>query len=214
MKKVILDKHRDFQYILIVLVHQCTKNVYRFAQRRVVFSSYYSGGNGKLNSKVLILNQNYEPLSVCNVKKAIVLLILGKAELIEKSDGKLLRSVSMAMPFPSVVRLSIYVRLPYKKIILSRKNILRRDNHRCQYCGRGDVPLTVDHIIPKARGGEDVWENLVTACVVCNNRKGDRTPDEAMMPLLRKITRPNHVTFIRHFVGTVDERWKPYLFMN
>jgi len=163
---------------------------------------------------VLILNQNYEPLSVCNVKKAIVLLILGKAELIEKSDGKVLRSVSMTMPFPSVVRLSIYVRLPYKKIILSRKNILRRDNHRCQYCGRGDVPLTVDHIIPKARGGEDVWENLVTACVACNNRKGDRTPEEAMMPLLRKITRPNHVTFIRHFVGTIDERWKPYLFMN
>lgn len=163
---------------------------------------------------MLILNQNYEPLSVCNVKKAIVLLILGKAELIEKSDGKVLRSVSMSMPFPSVVRLSIYVRLPYKKIILSRKNILRRDSHRCQYCGRGDVPLTVDHIIPKARGGEDVWENLVTACIACNNRKGDRTPEEAMMPLLRKITRPNHVTFIRHFVGTVDERWKPYLFMN
>lgn len=163
---------------------------------------------------MLILNQNYEPLSVCNVKKAIILLILGKAELIEKSDGRLLHSVSMTMPFPSVVRLSIFVRLPYKKIILSRKNILRRDNHRCQYCGRGDVPLTVDHIIPKARGGEDTWENLVSACVACNNKKGDRTPDEVFMPLLRKIMRPNHVTFIRHFVGTLDERWKPYLFMN
>lgn len=163
---------------------------------------------------MLILNQNYEPLSVCNVKKAVILLILGKAELIEKADGKTLHSVSMSMPFPSVVRLSIFVRVPYKKIILSRKNILRRDNHRCQYCGRGDVPLTVDHIIPKARGGEDTWENLVTACVSCNNKKGDRTPEDAMMPLLRKIMRPNHVTFIRHFVGTVDERWKPYLFMN
>jgi 5-methylcytosine-specific restriction endonuclease McrA len=163
---------------------------------------------------VLILNQNYEPLSVCNVKKAVVLLILGKAELIERSDGRLLHSVSMTMPFPSVVRLSIFVRVPYKKIILSRKNILRRDNHRCQYCGRGDVPLTVDHVIPKARGGEDSWENLVTACVACNNKKGDRAPDDAKMPLLRKIMRPNHVTFIRHFVGTLDERWKPYLYMN
>jgi 5-methylcytosine-specific restriction endonuclease McrA len=163
---------------------------------------------------VLILNQNYEPLSVCNVKKAVILLLLGKAELIEKADGKLLHSVSMAMPFPSVVRLSIYIRLPYKKIILSRKNILRRDSHRCQYCGRGDVSLTVDHIVPKSRGGEDTWENLITACIPCNNRKGDRTPEEASMSLSRKTMRPNHVTFIRHFVGTVDDRWKPYLFMN
>jgi len=179
-----------------------------------VFSSYYAGGNGKLSSKVLILNQNYEPLSVCNVKKAIILLFLGKAELIEAHDGKVLHSVSMTMPFPSVVRLSIFIRLPFKKIILSRKNILRRDNHRCQYCGRGDVPLTVDHVVPRSHGGEDTWENLVTACVSCNNRKGDRAPEEARMPLLRRTMRPNHVTFIRHFVGTLDDRWRPYLFMN
>ncbi len=163
---------------------------------------------------MLILNQNYEPLSVCNVKKAIVLLFLGKAELIEASDGRLLHSVSMSMPFPSVVRLSVFVRVPYKKIILSRKNILRRDGHRCQYCGRGDVALTVDHVIPRARGGEDTWENLVCACVHCNNSKGDRTPAESHLKLLRPTIRPNHVMFIRHFVGTIDERWKPYLFMN
>ena len=92
-------------------------------------------------------------MSVCNVKKAIILLFLGKAELIEAHNGKLLRSVSMSMPFPSVVRLSVYIRVPYKKIILSRKNILRRDGHRCQYCGRNDVSLTVDHIVPKAKAG-------------------------------------------------------------
>ena len=167
-----------------------------------------------MSSKVLILNQNYEPMSVCNVKKAIILLFLGKAELIEAHHGKQIRSVSMAMPFPSIVRLGVYVRVPYKKIILSRKNILRRDGHRCQYCGRTDVTLTVDHIVPKSNSGEDTWENLVTACVECNNKKGSRTPDDAHMRLLRRPMKPNHVTFIRHFVGTIDERWKPYLFMN
>jgi 5-methylcytosine-specific restriction endonuclease McrA len=163
---------------------------------------------------VLILNQNYEPMSVCNAKKAIILLYLGKAELVEANDGKVIRSVSLSMPLPSIVRLGIYIHVPYKKIILSRKNILRRDGHRCAYCGRSDMSLTVDHIIPKAKQGEDTWENLVTACVDCNNKKGDRTPDEAHMKLLRKPMRPNHVTFIRHFVGHIDDRWKPYLYMN
>ncbi len=167
-----------------------------------------------MNRKVLVLNHNYEPLSICNIKKAVILLFLGKAEMIAASDGLQLRSVSTSMPLPSVVRLAVYVRLPYKRIVLSRKNILRRDSHRCQYCGRGDVPLTVDHIVPKARGGEDTWENLVCACIRCNNKKGDRVPHEAQMVLRRKPIRPNHVMFLRDFVGYVDEHWKPYLFMN
>ncbi len=182
----------------------------------MVFSAVFERkrSNGRLNAKVLVLNQNYEPMSVCNVRKAIILLYLGKAEIIEAYEGKRLHSVSQSMPFPSIVRLSVYIHVPYKKIILSRKNILRRDNHRCQYCGRADLPLTIDHVVPRARGGEDEWENLVCACVRCNNRKGDRLPDEASMTLRRPPFRPNHVTFIRHFVGQVDERWKPYLFMN
>ncbi|MGA9116028.1 MAG: HNH endonuclease [Bacteroidota bacterium] len=153
-------------------------------------------------------------MSVINVKKAIVLLYLGKAELVEAHRGRDLHSVSVSMPFPSIVRLAVYVRVPYKKIILSRKNILRRDAHRCQYCGRSDIPLTVDHVVPVSRGGEETWENLACACVRCNNRKGDRTPEEADMRLHRSPMRPNHVTFIRHFVGTLDERWKPYLFLQ
>jgi 5-methylcytosine-specific restriction endonuclease McrA len=167
-----------------------------------------------MNAKVLILNQNYEPMSVINVRKAIVLLYLGKAELIVAKDGLELHSVTMTMPFPSIVRLAVYVRVPFKKIILSRKNILRRDGHRCLYCGRGDVPLTVDHVLPMSRGGEEAWENLVSACVKCNNKKGDRTPEEARMPMRRRPMRPNHVTFISHFVGTLDDRWKPYLFLH
>jgi 5-methylcytosine-specific restriction endonuclease McrA len=153
-------------------------------------------------------------MSVINVKKAIVLLYMGKVELIAANDALQVRSVSMSMPFPSIVRLSVYVRVPFKKIILSRKNILRRDGHRCLYCGRGDIPLTLDHVVPLSRGGEESWENLVCACVKCNNRKGDRTPEEANMPLRRRPMRPNHVTFISHFVSSLDERWKPYLFLH
>jgi 5-methylcytosine-specific restriction endonuclease McrA len=153
-------------------------------------------------------------MSVINAKKAIVLLYLGKAELIEEHAGHRIRSVSASMPFPSIVRLSMYVRVPFKKIILSRKNILRRDGHRCQYCGRSDLSLTIDHVQPLSRGGEDTWENLVCACVQCNNRKGDRTPEESALPLRRKPVRPNHVTFIRHVMGSLDERWKPYLFLH
>ncbi len=134
--------------------------------------------------------------------------------MIAARDGKVVRSVSVAMPYPSIVRLGIFIHVPYKKIILSRKNILRRDGHRCQYCGKSDSMLTVDHIIPKARAGEDTWENLVAACVQCNNRKGDKTPEEAHMHLPRKPMRPHHLFFIRHFVGSIDEHWKPYLFMN
>jgi 5-methylcytosine-specific restriction endonuclease McrA len=179
------------------------------------FSAPNDNGRGsKLSRKVLVLNNNYEPLSICNVKKAICLLYLGKAELVAASDGRLLRSVSVTMPLPSIVRLAVVVRVPFKRIVLSRKNVLRRDGHRCQYCGRNDVPLTVDHVQPKAHGGDESWENLVAACVRCNNRKGDRTPGEAEMHLRRRPIRPNHVMFLRDFAGDVDEQWRPYLFMN
>jgi 5-methylcytosine-specific restriction endonuclease McrA len=115
---------------------------------------------------------------------------------------------------PSILRLSVYYRVPHKRVILSRKNILRRDSNRCQYCGRGDLPLTIDHVVPRTRGGDESWENLVCACMKCNNKKGDRTPEEAGLKLLSMPRRPNHVTFIRHFVGRIDEKWKPYLFMK
>ncbi len=160
-----------------------------------------------------MLNQNYEPMSVCNVQKAVILVFLGKAELVAKSDGKMVRSPSISLPVPSIVRLSMYVKVPYKKIVLSRKNILRRDNHRCQYCGATDVPLTIDHIIPKARGGEDTWENLITACVRCNNKKGDRLLDESHLNPRSVPRRPSHIMFIKHVAGKLDEQWKPYLYM-
>jgi 5-methylcytosine-specific restriction endonuclease McrA len=174
-------------------------------------TGYYSA---TLGGKVLILNQNYEPLCVANVEKAIILLWLGKAELVEVRPGRIIRTVRHAYPYPSVVRLSLYIHMPYKKVELTRKNILRRDHHRCMYCGKTTPPLTVDHVMPKSRSGGDTWENLVCACVRCNNRKGNRTPEEANMRLRARPSRPNHVTFIRNVVGTIDREWEPYLFMN
>jgi len=170
-------------------------------------------GSGTLSGKVLILNGNYEPLAICNVPKAIILLYLYKAELVSAFEGKAVHSVNAAIPFPSVIRLSNYVRVPFKKVILSRKNILRRDGHRCQYCGSSSGSLTVDHIMPRSRGGEDSWENLVSACLRCNNRKGSHTPDEAEMPLMKRPIRPNHVTFLRQYAGKIGKDWEPYLFM-
>jgi len=163
---------------------------------------------------VLVLNQNYEAMSICNVQRAIILLYLGKAELVASKNSQAICSVTQQIPFPTIVRLLIYIRVPYKKIVLSRKNILRRDAYKCQYCKRGDVPLTIDHIVPKSKGGDDSWENLVAACVKCNNKKGDRSPDEAKMKILKKPTKPSHITFMKHFVGRIDEEWKPYLYMN
>lgn len=167
-----------------------------------------------LSSPVLVLNQNYEPLSVCTVKRAFILIFLDKAEVIESQNGRVVHSVSQTWPVPSIVRLGLYVSRPPKKILLSRKNIIKRDGHRCQYCGQSRTAMTVDHVIPKNRGGEEVWENLVCACVRCNNKKGDRTPDEARMPLRRLPRRPNHITFIQRFVGLGDNRWKRYLFLD
>ena len=166
-----------------------------------------------MRAHVLVLNQDYRALTVCSVERAVVLIHLHKAELVEALPGHFLRSPSVRFPWPSIVRLKMYVRVPYRKIMLSRKNILRRDRFRCQYCGSRQK-LTVDHVLPRSRGGRDAWHNLVAACTSCNNKKGSRTPEEAHMPLRRKPFRPSHVMFIRDYVGNLDETWKPYLFLG
>lgn len=167
-----------------------------------------------LNQNVLVLNQNYEPLSVCSARRAFLLLYLDKAEMIETYDGFKIRSVLKSYPLPSVVRLGRYIKSPQKKILLTRKNIIIRDNATCCYCGSTRGPMTVDHVIPKNMGGTDSWDNLVCACDRCNNKKGDRTPAQSRMRLLKKPARPNHITYIQRFIGVSDNRWKPYLFME
>ena len=167
-----------------------------------------------LSGHVLVLNQDYRALSVCSVERALVLVFLQKADLIAADDDRVVRSPRARHPWPSIVRLRRYKRVPYKRVMISRKNVMRRDRFTCQYCGGRDK-LTIDHVHPKSRGGRDTWTNLVAACMDCNNRKGNRTPKEAGMPLVRQPFTPSHVMFIRDFVGhhALEDTWKPYLFL-
>ena len=166
-----------------------------------------------LGSRVLVLNQNYEPLSVCSARKAIILLYLEKAEMVAHNH-EVVHSVNTSLPLPSIVRLINLIKRPRNRVQLTRKNIIKRDRHACQYCGRTDRAMTVDHVIPKDRGGKDTWENLVCACTDCNGKKGNRTPKEARMLLKRKPRKPGYLFFIQHLVGIPDDRWKPYLFLS
>ncbi len=142
-----------------------------------------------VNSPVLLLNQNYEPLNVCNVKRAIVLLYQGKAEVLENGLGEI-RALSCSFPLPSVIRLVYLIKRPRHQRRLTRQEVFTRDKYTCQYCGRQTRELTLDHVIPRYRGGEHVWENVVSACIPCNRRKAGRTPSEAGMRLIRAPFRP------------------------
>jgi 5-methylcytosine-specific restriction endonuclease McrA len=160
--------------------------------------------------KVLVLNASYEPLNITNWKRAVILLIKGKAEQLEYHG----QFIYQSFPLPSVIRLRNYVKVPYKEIPLTRRNVLERDRHTCQYCKyRGDQ-LTLDHIIPRSRGGGDTWENLVSACVRCNIKKGNRTPKEAQMPLIKQPRKPYsslHFEIIKYTKGNLNQEWKKYV---
>lgn len=166
-----------------------------------------------LNSQVLVLNQSFQPLSITNAKKAIILIFLGKAEIVEK-NGEFIHSVNDRFPLPSIVRLKRYIHVPQKRVMLTRKNIIKRDNHQCQYCGKKSVGLTIDHVIPRVRGGKDTWENLVCACVKCNSRKGNRSLKEAGFELIRTPRRPHFFYLIYNIVEIPDPTWRPYLFLD
>ncbi len=166
-----------------------------------------------LNRKVLILNQNFEPLAISTVKRAIILLYAKKVELVERYESEI-HSVSMAMPCPSVIRLNTYIYKPYRQVPLNRKNIFKRDRHTCQYCGKNSRPMTIDHVIPKSFGGKDTWENLVCACLKCNAKKGNRTPEMAGMKLLRPPKKPTHLFLLQISAGNPHPTWKPYLFID
>lgn len=167
-----------------------------------------------LKQSVLVLNQNYVPISICSARKAVILLLLNKAQMIERYEDAI-HSARQAMPYPSVIRLNRYIRRPYQTVSLNRKNIVKRDRNRCQYCGKNHQPMTIDHIIPRSQGGRDTWENLVCACFRCNHKKGDRTPEQAGMKLLRKPTRPTHLFYLQYLAnGHPHPTWQDYLFLN
>ena len=169
--------------------------------------------NSILNRKVLVLNQSYEPLMVINAKRAIVSIIKEKVKMLEKY-GENIRSVQNSFDLPSVIRLNFYVHLKYKDIVLNRRNILKRDDHRCQYCAKQATPLTIDHIVPKNKGGKDSWENLVAACSKCNTRKGDTLLKHMDMKLLKKPRKPSKLFQLQTYVNKKQDNWKQYLFME
>ncbi len=161
----------------------------------------------------MVLNQNYEPLLVCNAKRALILLFLGKAEVVENS-AFYASSIRRKYILPSVVRLGNFIRKPRLAVKLSKQNILRRDRHTCQYCGINQSSLTIDHLIPKSQGGEDTWDNLVCACTVCNNKKANRSLKQSRMTLIKTPKRPHYFSFIQYSIHNPDEKWKPYLFLS
>ncbi|MCP9778883.1 MULTISPECIES: HNH endonuclease [unclassified Cyanobium] len=136
---------------------------------------------------VLVLNASYEPLNITTWRRAVVMVLKGKAEGLEHDPARRIREDTL---LPTVIRLRHFVRVPYKPLPLTRRNLFHRDGHRCQYCGASAEHLSVDHVVPRSRGGLDTWENVTTACLPCNVRKGNRTPREAAMPLLRPPHRP------------------------
>jgi 5-methylcytosine-specific restriction endonuclease McrA len=174
-------------------------------------------GNGAhpMHQPVLVLNASYEPINICAARRAIVLVLKGVA-MTEEENGHYLHAARIAMRVPSVIRLVEYRRIPHQTRALSRKNILLRDRNTCQYCGlvlsSGD--LTLDHVVPRSRGGSSPWENLVACCHPCNRRKGNHLLGETEMKLLKE-PRPFTLHTSRHImrmIGRSDIKWRKYLF--
>ncbi len=160
--------------------------------------------------QVLVLNASYEPLNVCTVRRAHVLVYKGKAEVLEEL-GEPLRSASDTYPWPHVIRLLHFVRVPRAvKRKISRRALFARDGHRCVYCGSANK-LTLDHVVPRSRGGTSVWENVVTSCAPCNLRKGNRLPEEVHMRLLVAPSAPTPTLFVTLSAPRVPDGWQPYL---
>lgn len=165
----------------------------------------------KLNEPVLILNVNYEPLHVCNTKRALALVLQGKADILLNGRGTI-RSASAEFDIPSVIKLGYMVKRPRLQISLTKREILRRDDFTCQYCGRKSHVLTIDHVIPRRLGGEHKWINVVAACPPCNRRKGGKTPETANMVLRRQPFQPSPSAFYRfgHHLNTHQE-WEEFI---
>ena len=157
----------------------------------------------------LVLNASYQPLSVVSTRRATCLILADKADLIE-DDGAVIRSASITVPSPSVIRLRYMVKVPYvRRSALSRRAVFARDDYRCQYCGqRAD---SIDHVLPRSRGGPHTWENVAAACRPCNLTKRDRTPDEAGMRLARPCRAPRATAWVVVSVSGVPETWRAYL---
>jgi 5-methylcytosine-specific restriction endonuclease McrA len=169
-----------------------------------------------MDGVVLVLNQNYEPLNVCNLPRAFRLVFGEKAEVIEY-DHQVIRTPRTEYRAPSVIRLQHLIRRPRPRVKLSRREVFSRDRHVCQYCGRQAHDMTLDHVVPRHRGGGHTWENLVTACKPCNHRKGGKTLEEARLRLLRSPFEPRsdiYSLFTPYLADENNEAWRTYLFLG
>ncbi|MCL0094843.1 HNH endonuclease [Dehalococcoidales bacterium] len=162
-----------------------------------------------INLPVLVLNQNYEPLNICQVRRAIVLLYRGKAEMLENGSG-FIHSANHTFPLPSVIRLAYMIKRPQQERKLTRFEVFNRDQYTCQYCGKKTRQLTLDHVIPRYLGGKHVWENVVSACIPCNRRKAGKTPEQAGMRLIRHPSPPQANTAFYPYLQT-QSQWQKYL---
>jgi 5-methylcytosine-specific restriction endonuclease McrA len=164
-----------------------------------------------MNLPVLVLNVDYEPLNVCSTARAMGLIVLGKAEIVQNGRG-VIHSARRAFERPSVIRLEYMVHRPHPRVRLNKREIFRRDQYCCQYCGGISAHLTLDHVLPKTRGGTYAWENLVSACPQCNRRKGGRTPQEAGMTLLTTPREPPATAlYLYGRYLSANQDWTSYL---
>jgi 5-methylcytosine-specific restriction endonuclease McrA len=164
-----------------------------------------------MEAPVLVLNANFEPLNVCTTRRAVGLLVAGRAEMLVNGRGYV-RTVRLTYPRPSIIRLGHMVKRPRPRVRLTKREIFRRDGFTCQYCGARSNRLTIDHVVPRHRDGDHSWSNLVTACAACNLRKGGRTLPEAHMTLLRPVLEPHasaRYLFATHLPD--NQAWLPYL---
>ena len=160
---------------------------------------------------MLVLNATYEPINVCSVRRAVVLLLKAKAEMLERSSWEL-HSESTTMPRPMVIRLVAYVPVPRDthKRRITRRAVFARDGWTCQYCG-SRANLTVDHVIPRSKGGSSEWDNIVASCAPCNRRKGDLLPEKANMIPRRAPRAPSPQVFIHVASPTIPKAWQQWL---
>ena len=157
----------------------------------------------------LVLNATFEPLNIVSARRAVCLVLADKAEVLH-DDGTAVHAARLSVPTPLVIRLRYVVKVPHhRRTSLSRRAVFARDDHRCQYCG--DHADSIDHVLPRSRGGTHEWENVAAACRPCNLRKRDRTPEEASMRLARIPRPPRQLAWVVVSVGRVPEAWKPYL---
>jgi 5-methylcytosine-specific restriction endonuclease McrA len=160
-------------------------------------------------ARSLVLNATFEPLCVVSDRRAVVLVMKAKAEVVHASD-EALHAERVTFPIPSVIRLTHYVKVPFRaRAALNRRAVFARDGHRCQYCGA--AAENIDHVVPRSRGGTHTWENVVAACRPCNTRKEDRLLDETGLSLRRRPAAPKELTWIIVAVGSVHPHWEPYL---